>query len=108
MTDETFDVNEPIEDYEDNDPKAEKKETAYDKAVAWAGDHKAATIAGVVLATVGAALIGGKIFSKTETKTVVKEQDPTIMDKYDRIPVEEHSFIDYKYVLKPEYRDEED
>ena len=108
MTDETFDVNEPIEDYEDHDEKVEKKETAYDKALAWAGDHKAATIAGAVLATVGAALIGGKIFSKTETKTVVKEQEPTIMDKYDRVPVEEHSFIDYKYVLKPEYREDDD
>ena len=108
MTDETFDVNEPIEDYEDHDEKEVKEKTAYDKALAWAGDHKAATIAGAVLATVGAALIGGKIFSKTETKTVVKEPDPTIMDKYDRIPVEEHSFVDYKYVLKPEYREDDD
>lgn len=108
MTDETFDVNEPIEDYEDHDEKAEKKETAYDKAIAWAGNHKAATIAGAVLTTVGAALIGGKIFHKTETRTVIKEPDPTTMDKYDRIPVEEHSFIDYKYVLKPEYREDDD
>ena len=81
------------------------EKTAYEKVIDWAKDHKTATVIGAIGAVAASVFVGGKIFSKTNTVEVEKLPDPTIMDKYDRIPVEEHSYTDYKYVLKPEYRD---
>lgn len=78
----------------------------YDKAIDWARDHKVGAIAGVIGGAVVSTWIGAKAFSKKTVVEVEKLPDPTIMDKYDRIPVEEHTYTDYKYVLKPEYRED--
>ena len=92
-----------VDDFEDDDEVVE--ESKLTKVLNWAKKNKKGLIIGGVAGLVGT-LLGGKLFSKTETKEVIKEPDPTIMDKYDRIPVEEHSFIDYQYVLKDEYKNE--
>lgn len=92
-----------VDDFEDDDEVVEENKLT--KILNWAKSHKKGLIIGGVAGLVGT-LLGGKLFSKTEIKEVIKEPDPTIMDKYDRIPVEEHSFIDYKYVLKDEHKDE--
>ena len=78
----------------------------YDKAIDWARDHKVRAIAGVIGGAVVSTWIGAKAFSKKTVVEVEKLPDPTIMDKYDRVPVEEHTYTDYKYVLKPEYRED--
>jgi len=78
----------------------------YEKTLDWARDHKVASIAGVIGGAVISTWIGAKAFSKKTVVEVEKLPDPTIMDKYDKIPVEEHTYIDYKYVLKPEYQEE--
>jgi len=93
-----------IDDFEDDDEEV-VEESKLTKILNWAKDHKKGLIIGGAAGLIGT-LLGGKLFSKTEIKEVIKEPDLTIMDKYDRIPVEEHSFIDYKYVLKDEYKDE--
>ena len=103
------DIREEVEnlpnEIEDLEEDAKEEKSTYDKIVDWARDNKGLAIAGAVGTVVISALVGGKIFSKTN---VVEKQimpDPTIMDKYDRVPVKESSYIDYQYVLKPEYRD---
>ena len=101
-----------IEDFEDDFDKddtiqVEKEKSKFEKALDWARDHKGLAIASVIGAPIALLWIGAKAFSKTETVTVEKLPDPTIMDRYDRIQVEEHSYTDYKYVLKPEYRNKE-
>ena len=101
-----------IENYEDDYEKDDtiqvsKEKSKFEKALDWAKDHKKAVIASVIGAPIALLWIGAKAFSKTETVTVEKLPDPTIMDRYDRVPVEEHSYTDYKYVLKPEYRNED-
>lgn len=95
-----------VDDF-DLETEPEKEKSKFEKALDWAREHKIASIAGAVGTVVASVFVGGKLFSKTKTVEVEKLPDPTIMDKYDRIPVEEHSYTDYKYVLKPEYRDEE-
>ena len=102
-------VDDDLEDVVDIDEIESEEETAeksvFDKAIDWAKDHKVAAIAGAVGTVLGSVFIGAKAFSKTNTVEVEKLPDPTIMDKYDRIPVEEHSYTEYKYVLKDEYND---
>lgn len=105
-------LNEKIQDevlYDDelNDTQETVEDKSwYEKTLDWAKDHKVASIAGVIGGAVISTWIGAKIFSKKTVVEVEKLPDPTIMDKYDLIPVEEHTYTDYKYVLKPEYRDE--
>lgn len=99
-----------VDDIDDVDvvndtPDTEKR--TIDKVLDWAKDHKKELIVGSVATAIGT-ILGAKCLSKTEIKEVEKLPDPTIMDKYDRVPVEEHAYIDYKYVLKPEYREEND
>ena len=74
------------------------------KIAQWIGEHKVICIVSLIGLPILLVWLGAKIFSKTNTVTVEKLPDPTIMDKYDRIPVTEHSYIDYEYVLKPEYK----
>lgn len=107
MSEEKFDTNvaEEIANATQETETTEKS-SKYEKALDWAKDHKVTVIAGGVGALIGSVFVGAKAFSKTNTVEVEKAPDPTIMDKYDRIPVEEHSYTDYKYVLKPEYQDE--
>ena len=93
-----------IDKIETSEQTVEK--STYEKIIDWASEHKVAAIAGAAGAVIGSVFLGGKLFSKTNTVEVEKLPDPTIMDKYDRVPVEEHSYIDYKYVLKDEYKDE--
>jgi len=81
----------------------ETEKSKYEKALDWAKDHKVGVIAGGVGAVIVSVFVGAKAFSKTTE--VEKAPDPTIMDRYDKIPVEEHSYTDYKYVLKPEYQE---
>lgn len=99
---EDYDLN---EDVIDNETVEEKK--PIDKVLDWVKGHKKELIIGSVAGTIGT-ILGAKALSKTEIKEVEVAPDPTIMDKYDRIPVEEHSYVDYKYVLKKEYREDDD
>ena len=81
-----------------------EKSGAVDKFLNWLKNHKKEVAIGAGATTVG--IILGKIFKKPEIKEVEVLPDPTIMDKYDRVPVEEHCYTDFKYVLKPEYRED--
>ena len=74
----------------------------YDKAIDWAKDHKVGAIAGVIGGAVVSTWIGAKAFSKKTVVEVEKLPDPTIMDKYDRVPVEEHTYTDYKEMISAE------
>lgn len=105
MSEEKFE-NTVAEEIANATTQEETEKSKYEKALDWAKDHKATVIAGGVGALIASVFVGAKAFSKTNTVEVEKAPDPTIMDKYDRIPVEEHSYTDYKYVLKPEYQDE--
>lgn len=107
MSDEYDDDVVDFDDDLETETEPEKEKSKFEKALDWAKNHKIASIAGAVGTVVASIFVGGKLFSKTKTVEVEKLPDPTIMDKYDRIPVEEHSYTDYKYVLKPEYRDED-
>lgn len=100
-------VNDDIDDVNDVNDTPETEKRTVDKILDWAKDHKKELIVGSVAGAIGT-ILGAKALSKTEIKEVEKLPDPTIMDKYDRVPVEEHSYIDYKYVLKPEYREDDD
>lgn len=74
----------------------------------WIGNHKIACVCSVIGAPILLVWLGAKIFSKTITETVEVEKvpDPTIMDKYDRVPIAEHTYTEYNYVLKDEYRND--
>ena len=106
----TDDIDDILDDFEEDDlleeTEPEKEKSKFEKAIDWIKDHKAASIAGAAGTVLASLFVGGKLFSKTKTVEVEKLPDPTIMDMYDRIPVEEHSYTDYKYVLKDEYRDQ--
>lgn len=111
MTDEEFDnvieSDEVLYDENVNDTQNTVEDKSwYDKAIDWARDHKVGAIAGVIGGAVVSTWIGAKAFSKKTVVEVEKLPDPTIMDKYDRVPVEEHTYTDYKYILKPEYRED--
>ena len=98
-------VDEYLEDFEDEKDEVEDKEqSTTDKVLDWVKDHKKELAVGTAASLISL-LIGKKLFSKTEIKEVEKLPDPTIMDMYDRIPVEENSYINYKYVLKDEYKE---
>lgn len=105
MNNEEFDDDViDLDDDFDLEAEPEKEKSKFEKALDWVKDHKVASIAGAAGTVLASLFVGGKLFSKT--KTVEVAPDPTIMDMYDRIPVEEHSYTDYKYVLKDEYRDQ--
>ena len=98
-------IDEYLEDFEDEKDEVEDKEqSTTDKALDWVKAHKKELAVGTAASLISL-LIGKKLFSKTEIKEVEKLPDPTIMDMYDRIPVEENSYVNYKYVLKDEYKE---
>ena len=101
-----FEEFDDVDDVDDDIIEVTKsEETKFDKVVNWVKNHKAASIAAGVGAFFTSMFIGAKAFSKTKTVEVEKLPDPTIMDKYDRIPVDETTYVNYKYVLKDEYND---
>ena len=88
-----------------NDPATPELST-WDKVVNWIGEHKTLCIVSVIGLPIVLVWIGAKAFSKTNTVEVEKLPDPTIMDRYDRIPKSSTENIEYKYVLKPEFREQ--
>ena len=104
MDTKDFDV-----EIDDLDETEETKKTEaqdwWESVVDWIANHKLICCLSVIGIPILLIWFGAKLFSTTDTVEVEKLPDPTIMDKFDRIPVKETSFTEYEYVLKPEYRD---
>ena len=104
MDTKDFDV-----DLDDLDETEETKKVEaqnwWESVVDWIANHKLICCLSVIGIPILLIWFGAKLFSTTDTVEVEKLPDPTIMDKFDRIPVKETSFTEYEYVLKPEYRD---
>ena len=104
------DINNVVDDVEKNvdaetvndTQETEKEKDNFDKVSDWVKNHKLAAVAGAAGTLIASVFVGAKAFSKT--KVVEKKPDP-IMEHYDKVPIEEHAYTDYKYVLKPEYQD---
>ena len=92
-----------LEELEVEDTKQEKKDW-WVSVIDWAANHKLICCLSVIGIPIILIWFGAKLFSTTETVEVEKLPDPTILDKYDRIPVAEHSMTEYAYVLKDEYK----
>ena len=105
---DNFNENDNILDlddkFEDEPEVVTESKSPVDKVLDWIKNHKKEVAIGAGATTVG--IILGKVFTKPEIKEVEVLPDPTLMDKYDRIPIEEHTYIDYKYILKDEYKEE--
>lgn len=107
MDDELKDVDVTIDDLDETE--SEKKEEAQDwweSVVDWIANHKLICCLSVIGIPIILIWFGAKLFSSTETVEIEKLPDPTIMDKFDKIPVSEISHTTYEYVLKDEYRNE--
>ena len=102
---EDDDLDDEVDINLDDEDEVIEDEKPWKKFLDWIKNHKKEVAIGAGATTLG--LVLGNVLKKPEIKEVEKLPDPTIMDKYDRIPVEEHTYTDYKYVLKPEYQDEE-
>lgn len=94
-----------VDDDDDVIEVSRPEEDKFDKVVNWVKENKVKAALAGVGAFLGSMFLGAKAFSKTKTVEVEKLPDPTIMDKYDRIPVDETTYTNYKYVLKDEYND---
>ena len=104
MDTKDFDVDLDDLDETEDEKKAEAQDW-WEGVVDWIANHKLICCLSVIGIPILLIWFGAKLFSTTDTVEVEKLPDPTIMDKFDRIPVKETSFTEYEYVLKPEYRD---
>ena len=95
MDTKDFDVE--IDDL--NETEDEKKAEAADwweSVVDWIANHKLICCLSVIGIPILLIWFGAKLFSTTDTDEVEKLPDPTIMDKFDRIPAKETSFTEYE------------